>query len=638
MKIAYNHLIQHIESKPSIKKISDKLFQLGHEHEIDNDIFDIEFTPNRGDCLSINGLLRDLSAFYDINLIKDVYEKSLEPFLLDFTNKSEASCSNISFLRIDIEEEVLPYKGPLKNYFSDLKINKNNLFTDISNYISYELGQPTHCYDQAKLQGNISLEKVNGSFKFDTLLGKTVNLSGKNLVFLNNNEIINLAGVVGGESTACSSKTRSVLIECACFNPEEIIGKSVKYDIQSEAAHKFERGVDRTTQEKTLRRFIKILETHATIKNLQIFSGNFMEYNAKVIPLDVSIINRIIGISISNNDYKTYLTKLGFQITENNIIVPSFRNDVTSQNDLAEEIARVIGYDNIPLKKISIQKPSNSYEKDIESMIKIFLVDNGFYEVINPPFVSEKTLSSIKVDNPLDSNREYLRTNLKRSLINNLIYNERRQKDSIKIFEISDIYKANSNDKKNKVIGIIASGRVGKNYEDFSKKIDNKYLSGIFDKFIPGKVLQFENIPRNELDTKSKNLIVYLEIEINEFSTCNYSQKLIPKSLDEYIRYKPISDFPSSFRDISFSIKDFSQFKNLEKILLNFNHDILKEVFIFDYFKNEKMNEIKVGFRFIFQSKHGTITYKDVDIVLDEIIKSSLSIDSISIPGLKNEH
>ncbi|MDB2582775.1 phenylalanine--tRNA ligase beta subunit-related protein, partial [Gammaproteobacteria bacterium] len=244
MKIAYSHLVQHIKENPSIKQISDSLFQLGHEHEIDGGIFDMEFTPNRGDCLSINGLLRDLVAFYTVNLDHEIHSEKLNELSLDFENLSKEICSQISFLKLEIDQIPETYIGSLGNYFLDLSLNKNNFFTDISNYLSYETGQPTHCYDANTINGKLIFHEIDGDEEFETLLGKKITLRGKNPVFSLNNEVINLAGVVGGKSTSCSVNTKTVIVECAFFQPEAIIGKSVKYDIQSEASHKFERGVD----------------------------------------------------------------------------------------------------------------------------------------------------------------------------------------------------------------------------------------------------------------------------------------------------------------------------------------------------------------------------------------------------------
>jgi len=159
MKIAYSHLVQHLEENPSIEQISDSLFQLGHEHEIDGGIFDMEFTPNRGDCLSINGLLRDLAVFYTVASNQDIFTEKLNELLIDFENLSESICTQISFLKLEIDEVPEIYKDSLGDYFLDLSLNKNNFFTDVSNYLSYETGQPTHCYDANTIKVSYSSTK-----------------------------------------------------------------------------------------------------------------------------------------------------------------------------------------------------------------------------------------------------------------------------------------------------------------------------------------------------------------------------------------------------------------------------------------------------------------------------------------------
>ena len=188
MKLFYQHLVNKIPSKPSIEEISDSLFQLGHENEIDGQIIDIEITPNRGDCLSLDGILRDLNVFYPIDLKKDLYEDELEPFLFEFENLAPKDCSKISFMLIEIEQNCTNYNGELKDYFKDLKCNKNNFFTDISNFISYETGQPTHCYDASSLEG-LSLEYVDKKQNFETLLEQTIELQESDLVFKNKNRV-----------------------------------------------------------------------------------------------------------------------------------------------------------------------------------------------------------------------------------------------------------------------------------------------------------------------------------------------------------------------------------------------------------------------------------------------------------------
>ena len=634
MKIAYSHLSQYIEENPTIEQISDSLFQLGHEHEIDSDIFNMEFTPNRGDCLSLNGLLRDLAVFYTVDFNQEIYTEKLNELQLDFENLSESTCPKISFLKLEIENIPEIYKGSLDNYFKDLSLNKNNLFTDVSNYLSYETGQPTHCYDASTMSGKLLFHEIDKNEEFETLLDKKITLSGKNSVFSLNDNIINLAGIVGGKSTSCSTNTKTVIVECAFFQPEAIIGKSVKYDIQSEASHKFERGVDPDCHDRVLRRFIKLVSEHANIKDMSIISYKSKDNPITQMPVNVGKINQIIGINISEKEYLSYLSKLGFIVEEGLIEVPSFRSDVKTQNDLAEEVARVIGYDNIATLEISIPKKEKTNHKAIENKLRFFLLDHGFYEVINSPFVSLSSEEAIKVDNPLDSNREFLRTNITNSLVDNLLFNERRQKDSIKLFEISDVYLSSNGINKKRKLSVVASGRVGLNYEDFSKKINKKYLTALFQEILPNEVFDFEILSRDLLDTKIKNEIVTLEVDIDRFSTNILSFKEISKSPESFAQYSPISDLPSSFKDISYSIKDYSKTQELQDLLLNYQSDIIKNVYIFDYFKNEKQEEIKIGFRFIFQSKKATLNSAEIELVYNDIVTKSLSISGISIPGI----
>ena len=634
MKIAYRHLAQHIQECPSIEHISNKLFQLGHEHEIEGDIFDMEFTPNRGDCLSINGLLRDLAVFYTIDLEQEIYAGDLNQFQLDFENLSESICPKISFLKLEIDKVPEIYKNSLNNYFTDLGLNKNNFFTDVSNYLSYETGQPTHCYDASTMRGKLVFHEVEKNEEFETLLDKKITLTGKNAVFSLNDSVINLAGVVGGNSTACTNNTKTVIVECAFFQPEAIIGKSVNYDIHSEASHKFERGVDPECHERVLRRFISLVNEHANVKEMSIISYKFIDNPAHQLPINVQKINQILGINITENEYVNYLSKLKFNIGKGIIEIPSFRSDIKTQNDLAEEVARVIGYDNIKTLKINIPKIDKANHKNIENKLRFFLLDHGFYEVINSPFVKYKTESSISVDNPLDSNRAFLRTNITHSLIDNLLLNEKRQKDSVKLFEISDVYSSSNSINRKRKLALVASGRVGLNYKDFSKKINEKYLVNKFKEILPDKLLKFKLLSRDGYDTKVKSDIFGLEICIDDIPKTLVNYKNISKSPIAFHQFQPISEFPSSYKDISYSLRDFSQLEELQNIIFKYKHDILNKVFIFDYYKNDINNVIKVGFRFCFQSHHKTLTLEEIEEVLDDVIEKTLKIDNISIPGM----
>ena len=632
MKFIYQDLLNFLAKKPSKDLLSEKLFQLGHEHEIDGDIFDMELTPNRGDCLSLNGIARDLNVFFGKTEAFKVYEGDIDQLNLNFKNLSPEACPKIHFLEIEIEGNVNAYKPYLENYFSSLNNNKTNFFTDVSNYISYELGQPTHCFEADSINKQLIFENRNCNESFKSLLGADINLTGNNCIFSVNNKIISLAGVMGGQSTACSANTKKALVECAFFKPESIIGKSVAYNLTSDAAHKFERGVDIQAQEIVLRRFIEIVKDHAVIKNIKIQSFEDDQVQKNSIPIDVKRINKILGTNIEENEYLTYLSKLYFGV-ENEIIVPSHRHDISTQNDLAEEIARITGYNNIESKPLKIKKNDRGIDK--VDTLKNYLIKNGFSEVINFPFIKTEEEKSISIDNPLDSNRNHLRTSLKDSLLDNLLYNERRQKDSIKFFEVSDLYLKDDEIRQEKKLGIIMSGRRGQNYLDFSKKLDDTYLSELLNKDSESIVFKIEEISRAGLKSKKKDKIFYTEISVDQIPEKIFNDEESSFKPINFIKYQSVSEFPTSTRDFSFSITDFNKYEAVIDHLSKLNDKYLKDAFIFDFYENKKFSEIKVGVRFIFQSSSATLSEDDVHKSVNKLLKPIVDLEGVSVPGMQ---
>ena len=632
MKIHSTHLSKFFNQDIDKKILSKRLFQLGHENEIIDQTIDIELTPNRGDCLSLMGISRDLNVFYKGNYDLPIYENEIELFDFNFKNYADLQCPNIFFLNISVKELPISYIPEVESYFNDLNIKKNNFFTDISNYVAYEMGQPTHCYDSSKIDGPIILSQEKINERFLTLLDQEINLNEENLIFRDNKDIINLAGIIGGKRTSCNIKTKDVIVESAHFNPESIIGKSVKYNIISEAAHKFERGVDPLMQEKALRRFIFLVEQHSEIQNLKIYRYISKDFKNAELECDVLKINKILGTDINEKDYFDILSKLGFIIDEK-IIVPSYRFDINHENDLAEEVARVIGYDHI--KPIKFESSADSSSKDInESKLRHFLSDNGFFEVINIPFSNNSEASCLRIDNPLDMNKASFRSDIASSLISNLDFNEKRQKDSIKLFEISDIYSLKDELMYEKKLSILVSGRRGHNYLEFTKKLDEDYLASLFLKLDFDIKPYISTFDRQKINSKIKNPIFMFEMRLDEFISQLNLNSIELKQKIKFKSYKEISEYPSTYRDISFAFSDANLIKKLEKFIEKYENPYLKESFVFDYYHDIESNRIKLGFRFIFQNQEDTLTDEAVDIIMDKIIKITLTQGDIEIPGL----
>ena len=638
MKFHYQHLIGLLKKTPSKTELSEILFQLGHENEMDGEIFDLELTPNRGDCLSLLGLARDLNFFFGHKDNFRIYDGQFKKFDFNFINHEPDACPEINFLYLEIDNEVNSYRDYLQSYFQDLSNKKVNFFTDISNYVSYELGQPTHCYDFTSLQGALELKKVEQKKDFITLQDEEIVIDKGDLVFCINDEVINLAGIMGGKSTRCSDKTTKILLECAHFRPDEILGKSTKYGLSSDASHKYERFVDSALQDLAIKRFIKIVEDHAEIKEIKLYKNSNNNDSERMINLDFSKINSILGTSLDDKKIIQILNNLSFEMIDNKLRVPSFRNDIFNTNDIAEEIARIIGYNNISSQKIDL--PRTKKEFSLSNYLRNFLIKNGFTEVINFQFTNKDENQSISIDNPLDQNKSRIRTSVKDSLLENLLFNERRQKSSIKLFEISDIYSIDSSRDIHikKVLGLIASGRVANNYKDFSRKIDTQFIDSIFKDLSVDLSKYLSNIDRQLLDTKRKEEIVFLEIPLGKFEGTFNAKDIehLDKNVNFY-KYKEISDFPSSTRDFSFMVSNLDTINQISKKIFDFDSKILKDAFLFDFYENASKQEVKAAFRFIFQDFSKTLTDEAINQELEPLLSEILKLKNVSIPGYKND-
>tara|TARA_B100000401_G_scaffold393188_1_gene300896 strand:- start:1077 stop:3005 length:1929 start_codon:yes stop_codon:yes gene_type:complete len=636
MLVSKNHLRKFLKKDMSDDELSSRLFQLGHENEFVNNLIDLEITPNRGDCLSLYGIARDLNNFYDFSENLEVFNEEIAELQFNFQNNAIDDCPRIAFLLIEVEDLPVRYKPYLEEYFTDLEIKKNNFFTDVSNYLSYEIGQPTHCYDFTKLHSGLKLTRIKKDHDFKTITNKQINIKESDLVFTLKETPINLAGVMGGFSTGCTQNSKTVLVECAYFEPESIIGKSIKYDLNSEAAFKFERGTDPDIIEMALRRFIKIVEDHTTLKDLKIYKEDNFKKDPRFIEYDLKKINSILGVEVIEEDFNRYINNLGFQIKNGLIFIPSHRHDIQNYNDIAEEIARLIGYDNLKKSDIKLPLNNNSSDLSLEDKVRSFLVEEGFSEVINFPFSENDNTGSVEIDNPLDSNKRFFRKNITESIVQNVIYNERRQKDSIKLFEISDIYRF---DKKNKVfkstkkLALILSGRKDYNFRDFNIMMDKKLLDTILSNLTNETNIEVNQISRENLDSKIKHPIYSAEIELKLIDEALISDKSTQLPRFKEVKYSQISEFPLIKRDLSFQVDDINEINELCCLIDSFRHELLRDSFIFDFYQDEKRNRCKVGFRFSFQSMKKTLIDAEVDEIIDDIVKSLSSLKNTEIPG-----
>ena len=286
-------------------------------------------------------------------------------------------------------------------------------------------------------------------------------------------------------------------------------------------------------------------------------------------------------------------------------------------------------------------------EANFEELCRDYLVNNGFFEVVNFPFNDNQDDSAISVDNPLDKQRSKMRVCITKSIKENVVFNQNRQKDSIKLFEFSDIYTKDGNENK---LAVIVSGKTNKNFKEFNAQLDYSYLKGLIKTIfseILGKELNFE------LD-QSQNYDLYEKVYCNEehigrigklskefvgsktktpvfsFEIATNNLKLPSK------KQSRISDYPASYRDLSFSLDNYENLEQLATLIKKYKEssELMVDCFVFDLFENKKQNLLKVGYRFKFQALENNITDEETEAVMNPLIKESLQIDGVNIEGL----
>ena len=668
MKILKSHLEEKLGKKKNVGKLSDQLTMLGLEvdsiNKIKNDYcIDIDLTPNRGDCFSALGVAREIAAA-DQTILKK--EKRL--LKLNGNSKTKVqvqakeACPKYSYLEIS-NLSLINSKGKVKELPQQINfrleaagINLINPIVDILNYVMLDIGQPMHAFDKNKISGDIKVRFAKTNEKIKLLDDKKISLSKDCLLITDAKGPIALAGIMGSKDSAVELDAKTVLLESAFFAPNSIRGKARKFGIQTDASQRFERGVDFNLQLKALEMastlIIKYLGGSCT-KIKEIVSNSYLPKQKKI-NLSINFLNEKLGTQLSINKAKQVLKYLNIQILSVNsdlikILTPSHRFDLEIQEDLVEEIARLIGYDNLPTKELKSSQQNFSetnYLKVLE--LKKFLANNNFQEVINYSFIDddlqnklELSKGIIKIQNPLTENLNSMRTSLFPGLIANLISNVKRGNDCLKIYEEGKVFSRNKAiQESNYIAGLIF---------DQEKKSWNH--SSSFDfyslKEIVLNLIKFSNISDISLKKSKLNLLhpqisadifkankkigsfgkvhplilkkinfkkpfFYFELKTNELFNTKHLKLLEP------------SKFPSTQRDLAFIVSEkLGYIELLEEISENAGKDLI-DIKLFDLFKGGELqkNKKSLAFRLTWQSSKETLEDSYIDSAVDKIVKS----------------
>ncbi|MCX6812709.1 MAG: phenylalanine--tRNA ligase subunit beta [Candidatus Berkelbacteria bacterium] len=587
-------------------------------------IFDLEITPNRGDCLSHLGVAREIAGLLSKTVRKLPIELKKSGEVSDEISVSVSSpelCPKY-FARVVHNVKVEESPKWLKERLASCGITAINNIVDITNYIMLDLGQPMHAFDAEKIGSKrILVREGLENEEMVSLDGTNILLDSKTLVITDGEKPLAIAGVIGGADSGISVETNNVVLEAANFSAKSIRRTMKKFGLTTDSGQRFERGVDSQVAEYAINKAAKMVSEIAggkVISGIEKFSS---EIPVTTIKLEAEKVNKLLGTDLTEEAMTKILKRLGFSIVGDQVKVPSWRPDVQIWPDLAEEVARIYGFENIPRREIEAENSAKNDRYLVLEYTKDLLCDLGFNELINYSFVSDRDLSIsginknnlLEVANPIAPQNKFLRNSLLPGLFKNVSKNS--EFDPVLLFEIGNVFDKKS---ENIQLSIVAAG----------KKYDNFILSAadILSKNFKISQPEISKLTSEELKSykiKKQNVSYFslplLEIEKKLKSNV---EKIMFKKYSDEISYHEISKYPSISRDLAFIVqKDISPKMIIDEIYQISNKIIL--VHLFDEFSSEKIGVGKknLAFHIFLQDNERTLTDSEGEKIISEIIK-----------------
>ncbi|MEW5010011.1 MAG: phenylalanine--tRNA ligase subunit beta [Cycloclasticus sp.] len=420
--------------------------------QLDDTIIEVDLTPNRADCLSIEGVAREISCF------------SEQPWLPQTAPQIDVNIDDVVNVVVDAPQDCPRYLGrvikgldrtattPIWMQEKLRRCGQRSLgpLVDVTNYVLLELGQPLHAFDLTKIDGDIVVRRGRQDEKLALLNEQSIDLDDDVLVIADQQQALAFAGVMGGESSAVNDDTQDIFLECAFFTPLTIAGKSRKYGLHTDASHRFERGVDPELCYRALDRTVQLLTDIAggQVGPLTDVSSSDALPAINKVALRFERVERVLGIQLDEAVVEGYFHSLGMVVEKTAaewlVTAPSYRFDIAIEADLIEEVARLYGYDNLPQNSLKISGSLALLEEKIQPLdrIKDLLVDRGYQEAITYSFTDEAALKLLtpnaevfRLQNPISADLSVMRTTLWAGLLKAMDGNIKRNEDSVRFFE-----------------------------------------------------------------------------------------------------------------------------------------------------------------------------------------------------------
>lgn len=632
--------------------------------QLDDDVIDIDLTPNRGDCLSIKGLARELGVINQVNVTSPIVKpvEACHQETMVVTVKEPQACPR--YCSRVIKNIDLSKKTPL---WMQEKLRRGGVrsicpVVDVTNYLSLEFGQPMHAFDINAVNTPLLVRFAQAGETLALLDGQQVELDQKTLIIADKEAPLAIAGVMGGAESGVTAETKNVVLECAFFNPLAIMGTARRYGVHTDSSQRFERGVDPSIT-------ITALE-YATQLIIDICGGDVGPIHEVVSENDLPTrntiilrraqISKLLGFAISDDKVEDILQRLGMEINLQDagwsVLTPLHRFDMCYEEDLIEEVARIYGYEHIPSIVPTEQLtmlPASEKKRNVHA-IRDFLVERGYHETLSYSFLDPKLQSlmfpeveGIALQNPIAKNLSQMRTSLWTNLVAAVAHNQKHRQERVRLFEIGRVFNKESDTVRQelKIAGVASGNRLGEQWSADSDKVDFYDVKADIEALLPGAQFavaknsalhpgqsasisyQGELVgfmgslhPRVSQQLKISGNVVLFELDLSKVE-----QKIIPI-------YQSVSKYPQIRRDLAVVVDEVITFGQVYDIVNNSAGELLVNVDIFDIYRGEGIAADKksMAVKIILQHSERTLVDDEVTQLIDKVVvglKTSLNAE-----------
>ena len=654
-----------------LEETSDGLIELGADAVVGSQVdaylgledalIDIDLTPNRGDCLSVDGIARELKVLADCEYLYDeiqVVSESSEEIIEVDVKDSEACPSYLSRVVTGLDVNVVTPIW-MQERLRRSGVRPISAVVDITNYVMLEIGQPMHAFDRQTLNEKIIVRQSIADEEINLLDGSTANLAPNTLVIADTKGPIAIAGVMGGADSAISDKTKEIVFEAAHFTRKSAAGVARRYGLHTESSHRFERGVDPMLPARAIQRATQLCLQICGGQAGPVVSNNKDRLGEKnSVEIRLPRLERLLGMSLDHQEVAGILGRISDHIEEIDdgwrVSPPSYRFDIEREADLVEEVARVKGYDNIPTAMPRIAPRSQTASESSISIrqLRQSMVARDYREVITYSFINKEiqllcdSESAVEVANPLAENLSVMRTSLLPGLLTALQFNANRQRERIRLFEIGASYHKTDDGylERQKIAGIVSGPAYApqwgiadmRNVDFYDLKADIEAVLALTGQENPIIFNELEHIalhPGQSSSLSRKALVKgderlesdrlgwmgrlhpSLEKQLNIPSVYAFELDLDLSTMAQLPSFEAVSKFPSVSRDLSVIVNERLDVGHISETIQQVLGNVLTNIDVFDVYRGVGIEaEYKsLSFRLSFRDTNKTMTDEEAE-------------------------